>query len=53
MTIYEFKAIKNSSEINHMIQTYNEDGLALTKFIYWIKNNKKINEIDAEKIRKL
>ena len=48
--IYEFKAIKNPSEINHMIQTHDEDGLALTKFIYWIKHNKKkINEIDAEK----
>ena len=33
-----------------MIQTHNEDGLALTKFIYWIKHNKKkIHEIDAEK----
>ena len=31
-------------------QTHDEDGLALTKFIYWIKQNKKkINEIDAEK----
>ena len=33
-----------------MINAHYEDGLALTKFIYWIKNNKKkINEIDAEK----
>ena len=48
--IYAFKAIKNSTEINHMIKCHNEDGLALTRFIYWIKHNKKkINEIDAEK----
>jgi Xaa-Pro aminopeptidase len=48
--IYAFKAIKNNSEINHMINAHFEDGLALTRFIYWIKNNKKkINEIDAEK----
>ena len=48
--IYIFKAIKNTSEINHMIDAHYEDGLALTKFIYWIKHNKKkINEIDAEK----
>ena len=48
--IYDLKAIKNSSEINHMINAHYEDGLALTKFIYWIKHNKnKINEVDAEK----
>ena len=48
--IYMFKAIKNTSEINHMIDAHYEDGLALTRFIYWIKHNKKkINEIDAEK----
>ena len=48
--IYAFKAIKNNSEIKHMVDAHYEDGLALTKFIYWIKHNKKkINEIDAEK----
>jgi Xaa-Pro aminopeptidase len=49
--IYKFKSIKNSSEIQHMIQTHKKDGLALTKFIYWIKNvNKKnITEVDAQK----
>ena len=57
--IYKLKAIKNSFEINHMIQAHKKDGLALTKFIYWIKNiNKKtITEVDAqnklEKFRKL
>ena len=42
-----------------MINAHIEDGLALTKFIYWIKNinKKKITEVDAqkklEKFRKL
>ena len=41
--IYRLKSIKNSYEINHMIEAHKKDGLALTKFIYWIKNiNKKI-----------
>ena len=48
--IYAFKSIKNTPEINHMINTHFEDGLALTRFIYWIKHNKKkINEVQAEK----
>ena len=48
--IYALKAIKNTSEIKHMVDAHYEDGLALTRFIYWIKHNKKkINEIDAEK----
>ena len=57
--IYKFKSIKNSYEINHMIEAHKKDGLALTRFIYWIKNiNKKtITEVDAqnklEKFRKL
>jgi len=57
--IYMLKSIKNLHEINHMIEAHKKDGLALTKFIYWIKNiNKKaITEVDAqiklEKFRKL
>ena len=56
---YKLKSIKNSSEIKHMINAHIEDGLALTKFIFWIKNinKKKITEVDAqnklEKFRKL
>ena len=56
---YKLKSIKNSSEIKHMINAHIEDGVALTKFIYWIKNinKKKITEIDSqkklEKLRKL
>ena len=57
--IYKLKSIKNSSEIEHMIQAHKKDGLALTKFIYWIKNvnKKKLTEVDAqnklEKFRKM
>ena len=42
-----------------MIEAHKKDGLALTKFIYWIKNinNKSITEVDAqnklEKFRKM
>ncbi len=57
--IYKLKSIKNIYEIKHMIEAHKKDGLALTKFIYWIKNiNKKsITEVDAqnklEKFRRL
>ena len=57
--IYKLKSIKNSYEIEHMIDTHKKDGLALTRFIYWIKvlNKKKITEVEAqnklEKFRKL
>ena len=56
---YNFKSVKNSTEINRMEKAHVEDGVALTKFIYWMKNKKKTNlsEIDAqnklEKFRKL
>ena len=48
---YFLKSIKNKIEINNTIKAHILDGIALTKFIYWIKNinKKKINEIDAEK----
>ena len=56
---YKLKSIKNSSEINHMIKAHIKDGVALTKFIYWIKNvnKKKLTEIESqnklEEFRKL
>tara|TARA_Y100000992_G_scaffold297136_1_gene260293 strand:- start:361 stop:2055 length:1695 start_codon:yes stop_codon:yes gene_type:complete len=55
--VYKLKSIKNDTEINNMLKAHHEDGLALTRFIYWIKHNKKkISEIDAqnklEKFRK-
>ena len=57
--IYFLKSIKNDVEINNMIKTHIIDGVALTKFIYWLKNKKQLNitEVDAqnklEKFRKL
>ncbi len=48
---YALKAIKNKIEIKNTINAHIEDGAALTKFLYWIKNKKNINltEIKAEK----
>ncbi len=56
--IYNLKSIKNNIEINNMIKAHIEDGVALTKFIYWIKNIKSFNidelivEKKLEKLRK-
>ena len=48
---YSLKAIKNKTEIKNMINAHILDGVALTKFIYWIKkiNKKQINEVMAAK----
>ena len=48
---YLLKAVKNKVEINGMINAHILDGVALTKFIYWIKkiNKNKISEVDAIK----
>ena len=47
---YLLKAIKNKIEIKNMIKSHILDGVALTKFIYWIKNvrKKKLNEFQAQ-----
>ncbi len=56
---YSLKSIKNKTEINNMIKTHILDGVALSKFLYWIKkiNKKKITEVEAqnklEKFRKM
>ena len=56
---YLLKAIKNETEINNMKNSHIIDGVALTRFIYWIKkiNKRKINEIQAarklEKFRQM
>ena len=56
---YLLKSIKNKTEINYMKKAHISDGVALTKFIYWIKNinKKKITEVEAqnklEKFRKM
>ncbi len=48
--IYYFKSIKNKTEIKNMIKSHVTDGVALTKFLYWMKNiNKKpITEVQAQ-----
>ena len=56
---YHLKSIKNKTEIDNMKKAHISDGVALTKFLYWIKNinKKKITEVDAqnklEKFRKM
>ena len=56
---YFFKSVKNKTEIKNMIDAHILDGVALTKFIFWIKkiNKKKITEVQAaeklEKFRKM
>jgi len=50
--IYFFKSIKNSTEIKNMKKSHITDGIALTKFLFWLKKNfrkKKITEIIAQK----
>ncbi len=57
--IYLLKSVKNKTEINNTIKAHVTDGVALTKFIYWLKNINKnqINEVQAqnklEKFRKM
>ncbi len=53
------KAVKNPVELQNMREIYLKDSLAVTKFIYWLKNNigkQKITEITAadylEKLRR-
>ncbi len=45
--IYNLKSIKNSTEIKNTIKSHIEDGIALTKFLYWFKTN---NQVTSEKI---
>ena len=50
--IHFFKSIKNITEIKNMKKSHLSDGVALTKFLFWIKKNfrkKKITELFAEK----
>jgi len=57
--IYFFKSIKNPTEIKNIKKSHIVDGVALTKFLFWLKKNinkKKITELDTkfklEKFRK-
>ena len=50
--IYYLKSKKNKIEIKNSINSHFIDGLALTKFLFWLKRNyinKNLSEIDAEK----
>ena len=48
--IYFLKSIKNKVELDNMINAHLIDGVALTKFIFWLKQKKKLNitEVDAQ-----
>ena len=48
--IYLLKSMKNNIEIKNMINCHILDGIALTKFLYWIKkkNRKSITEFQAQ-----
>ena len=49
-TIYFLKAIKTKNEIENIKKAHIYDGAALTKYLFWLKNNflkKKITEIGA------
>ena len=48
--IYNLKSIKNKTEISNTITAHIKDGVALTKFLYWFKKNKR--KIDEKKIEK-
>ena len=48
--IYDFKAIKGKKEIRNIKQAHIYDGVALTKYLLWLKRNfdkKKLTEISA------
>ena len=48
--IYHFKAIKGKQEIKYIKKAHIYDGIALTKYLFWLKKNfykKNITEISA------
>ena len=50
--IYTFKAIKTKKEIDNIKKVHVSDGVALTKYLFWLKNNflkKTITEISGQK----
>ena len=49
--IYNLKSVKNKTEIKNMIDIHIKDGVAVTKFIHWVKNSNvdKLDEIKIEK----
>ena len=51
--LYNLKSLKNKIEIKNMVNAHIEDGVALTKFLYWIKNLKTNNLTEKKIERKL
>ncbi len=49
--IYSLKSLKNKTEIKNMVKAHIEDGVALTRFLYWIKNLK-VNNLTEKKIER-
>jgi len=49
--IYDLKSVKNKIEIKNMVDAHIQDGVAVTKFLYWIKNSN-INNLDEIKVEK-
>ncbi len=50
--IYQLKSIKTKAEINNIVKAHIIDGVALTKFLFWVKQfykNRNISEIGAQK----
>lgn len=43
-----FKAIKNETEINATKNAHLKDGVAMTKFMYWLKTN--VGKIDLDEV---
>lgn len=46
--VERMKAIKNEIEYNNIINAHIKDGVAVTKFMYWLKNN--VGKIDITEI---
>ena len=50
--IYFLKAVKSKKEIENMKKAHIDDGIALTKYLFWLKKNfnkRRITEISASK----
>ncbi len=55
-----WKSVKNAAELNGMAQAHRQDGVALVKFLRWIKEHPNVDQLDEisvevqlEKFRKL
>lgn len=41
----KMKAVKNETELSHMRQVFLQDSVAVTRFLYWLKNHKEIENL--------